>query len=106
MQEVEEWSKATAVLEFLEKHGEKAWFSIEIVSNLQNESVRARDIMANIRRFEKKGLVYFRDYKLEERQTPFKEGYLITWIDPKKSREQAIVEAVERTDFALEAIVP
>ena len=95
-------SKATAVLEFLEKHGEKAWFSIEIVSNLQNESVRPRDIMANIRRFEKKGLVYVRGYKLEERQTPFKEGYLITWIDQKKSREQAIVEAVERTDFALE----
>jgi DNA-binding Lrp family transcriptional regulator len=94
-------SKATKVLEFLEKNQDKAWFSTEIVSNLQREYVKNRDIMANIRRFERKGLVYVRGYKLDEGQTPFKEGYLITWIDQTKSREQAILEAVERTNVAL-----
>lgn len=95
-------SKASVVLEFLKKHKDKAWFSTEIVHNLQNESVKARDIMSNVRRFESKGLVYVRGYKLEGGQTPFREGYLLTWIDQEKTREQAIVEAVERTNIALE----
>jgi hypothetical protein len=38
---------------------------------------------------------------MDERQIPFKEGYLITWIDPEKPLEQAIDEAIQRTDKAL-----
>ncbi len=95
-------SKASAVFEFLKEHSDKAWFSTQIVSNLQNESVKPRDIMANIRRFERKGLVYVRGYKLDGGQTPFREGYLLTWIDQEMAREQAIVEAVERTNKVLD----
>lgn len=58
--------------------------------------------MSNVRRFEEKGLVYVRGYKTDERQTPFKRGYLITWLYPQKPREEAIKEAVRRTDEALE----
>lgn len=54
-----------------------------------------------MRRFEREGLVYARGYKMDEHQTPFKEGYLITWTDPKKPREQAIEEAIQRTEKAL-----
>jgi hypothetical protein len=94
-------SKARIILEFLEKNKDRAWFSKDIVLNLSKDCVRVEDIMPNVRRFEKKGMVYVRGYRLEERQTPFKEGYLITWIDSTKPREVAINEAVEKTNSAL-----
>ncbi len=47
----------------------------------------------SVRRLERKGLVYVRGY----RETSFKEGFLITWIDPSKPRELAM----ERTERAL-----
>jgi hypothetical protein len=94
-------SKAQLILEFVEEHKDKAWFSKEIAESLKNEGVLIRDVMANIRRFERRGLVYVRGYKTDERQTPFKKGYLITWLDPEKPREEAIEDAVRRTDKAL-----
>jgi len=69
---------------------------------LKDEGVKVSDIMSNVRRFEKRGVVYVRGYKTEERQTPFKEGYLITWLDEKLPREQAIEEAIQRTNKVLE----
>jgi hypothetical protein len=60
--------------------------------------------MANVRRWEKQGLVYVRGYKTEERETPFREGYLVTWLDQGKPREAALVEAVERTEKALAGV--
>lgn len=95
-------SKAKAILEFLRTKGDKAWFSTEIAQALKCEDVKACDIMANVRRFEERGLVYVRGYKLEERQTPFKEGYLVTWISQEKPREEAIEDAIQKTDRALE----
>ncbi|MBS7642885.1 hypothetical protein KEJ40_06995 [Candidatus Bathyarchaeota archaeon] len=50
--------------------------------------------MSNVRRLERKGLVYVRGYRSEGCKTPFREGYIITWIDPSKPREQAISEAL------------
>ena len=94
-------SKAKLVLDFLKRHKDQAWFSKDVAKALKDKKVRAGDIMANVRRFEKRGLVYVRGYKMDERQTPFKEGYLITWIDPDKPREQAIDEAIQRTEKAL-----
>ena len=76
------------VLDFLKKHKNQAWFSKDIAKALKDKGVRAGDIMANVRRFEKRGLVYVRGYKMDERQTPFKEGYLITWIDSEKPRNR------------------
>jgi len=94
-------SKAKAILGFLEKNGDRAWFSKEIAESLKDKGVRISDIMANVRRFERKGLVYVRGYKSEDRQTPFREGYLITWIDSEEPREEALEEAIKRTNGAL-----
>ncbi len=77
-------SKAQMILNFIEKHAGKAYFSTEIVEALKDKGVLVRDVMANVRRFEKRGLVYVRGYKMDDRQTPFKNGYLITWLDPDK----------------------
>jgi hypothetical protein len=94
-------SKAQMIFDFIEKHRDQAWFSKDIAEALKDKGVLVRDVMANVRRFEKKGQVYVRGYKTDERQTPFKKGYLITWLDPGKPRKQAIVEAIERTNRAL-----
>jgi hypothetical protein len=94
-------SKAKMILDFVTKHNDRAFFSKDIAESLKGEAVRVRDIMSNVRRFEKKRLVYVRGYKSDERQTPFKRGYLITWLDSGKPREEAIEEAVERTNKAL-----
>jgi len=95
-------SKAQRILRFVQSHANKAFFSTEIAEALVDVDVKVRDVMSNVRRFEGKGLVYVRGYKTDERQTPFKRGYLITWLDPQRPREEAIEEAVQRTDGALE----
>lgn len=95
-------SKAQKVLEFLESHSDQAFFSTEVAESLSGEGVKQRDIMNTARRYEKKGLVYVRGYKKEDGQTPFQQGYLLTWIDSDKPRETAIEEALERTDGRLE----
>jgi len=94
-------SKAQMVLDFLRRNKDRAWFSTEISEELKENGVRIGDIMPNVRRFERKGLVYVRGYKLEDRQTPFKEGYLLTWLDVGKSREEVIGEAIRRTNKVL-----
>jgi len=98
-------SKARRILEFLREHQDQAFFSKDIAEALREYGVKPRDIMSNVRRFERQGLVYVRGYKTDERQTPFKRGYLITWLDQDKPREQAIEEAIERTERALEGEV-
>jgi len=94
-------SKARRIYEYLRDHPDEAFFSKDIVEALQEHDVKSRDIMANVRRFEKKGQIYVRGYKTDERQTPFRRGYLLTWLNPDKPREEAISMAVERTDRAL-----
>jgi len=98
-------SKAQRVLDFLRSHRDKAFFSTEIAEALKEHGVKVRDVMSNVRRFEQKGVVYARGYKTDERQTPFKEGYLITWLDSSKPRETAIEEAIQKTDEALDGKV-
>lgn len=95
-------SKAQRVLGYLEEHSGEAFFSREVAEALEGQGVKPGDIMANVRRYERKGLVYVRGYKNADRQTPFREGYLLTWLDQDVPREEAIREAVERTDEALE----
>jgi hypothetical protein len=94
-------SKARVILEFLKNNSQRAFYSTQIASALKDEGVRAADVMSNARRWEKRGLVYVRGYRTEDRQTPFKEGYLLTWIDQNKDRDQALKEAVDRTSKAL-----
>lgn len=96
-------SKAQIVLEFLKEHNDKAFFSIEVAEALKDAGVVSRDVMMAVRRFEREGLVYVRGYRTDARDTPFKEGYLITWKDKEKPNEQAIEEAIQRTNSALES---
>ena len=63
-------SKAKIIIEFLEKNKDLAFFSKDIVDSLADYGVKTCDIMTNVRRYEKKGLVYVRGYRLEDRQTP------------------------------------
>ena len=94
-------SKARRILGFLEENGGRAFFSTEVVEALKDHGVRVEDIMSNVRRYEKKGMVYVRGYKTEESETPFREGYLLTWLDQCKPRVEALTEAVGRTEEAL-----
>ncbi|MBS7626889.1 hypothetical protein KEJ51_07650 [Candidatus Bathyarchaeota archaeon] len=94
-------SKASLLLNFLKRNRDRAYFSKELAEALKDRGVKPSDVMSNLRRFERKGLVYVRGYKMHDRQTPFKEGYLITWIDPNRPRDRAIEEAVERTEKSL-----
>lgn len=96
-----EKSKAQLILDFLKENSDRAFYSIEIAEALKGEGVLVRDVMSNLRRYEKKGVVYIRGYRTHDGQTPFKEGYLITWIDQHKKRETALAEVVEKTNKAL-----
>ncbi|MFQ6077456.1 MAG: hypothetical protein ACE5Z5_15230, partial [Candidatus Bathyarchaeia archaeon] len=95
-------SKAQRVLDFLRENRDEAFFSRDIVEALKEYGVKPRDVMSNVRRFERQSHIYVRGYKTDERQTPFKKGYLITWLEGDKPREEAMDEAIERTERALE----
>jgi len=94
-------SKSEAIRNFLASNNHKAFYSTEIARELSAAGVKVRDVMVSVRRLEAKRLVYVRGYRTDQRQTPFKEGYLVAWIDPEKPREKAIEEAVKRTEVAL-----
>lgn len=94
-------SKAKILYEFLEKNKNSAFFSKEIAEALKDKGINPPDVMTNIRRLERKGLVYVRGYRTGYGETPFKEGFLITWLDLSKPREKAIEEAIQRTEIAL-----
>jgi DNA-binding Lrp family transcriptional regulator len=98
-------SKAKLVQEFLKKNSDHAFYSKELVEALKDKEVKPSDIMSNVRRFEKKGMVYVRGYRMHDRQTPFKDGYLLTWIDNRKHREQAIEEAIRKTNKVLDRTI-
>jgi hypothetical protein len=40
---------------------------------------------------------------MHDKQTPFKDGYILTWIDLSKPREQAIEEAIQKTNTVLDS---
>jgi len=43
----------------------------------------------------------YRGYKGAERQTPFREGYMLTWVDQGIPRDEGFMEAVARTEAAV-----
>ncbi len=94
-------SKAKAILEFLQSHPREAFFSKQIAQALAGHGVKIADIMANVRRYERQGLLYVRGYRTDQRQTPFLDGYLITWIDRTKPRDKALADAIDRTTQTL-----
>jgi hypothetical protein len=94
-------SKAKKLLNFLRQNTGLAFYSKEIIDKLKYEGFKPSDVMTNVRLFEKKGLVYVRGYRTDSGQTPFREGYLVTWIDPDKPREAALEEAIQATNKVL-----
>jgi len=97
-----EKSKIQIIRSFLEENRDKAFYSKRIYETLKDRGVEKPDVMVTIRLLEKRGLVYVRGYRTGEKITPFKVGYLTTWIDSSKPREVALREAVDRTTKALE----
>ncbi len=93
-------SKAQLIIDFLKENSDRAFFSTEIAKELEKNGVFVRDVMGTVRRYE--SFVYVRGYRTNQTQTPFKEGFILTWIDQEKPREQAIEEAIWRTDKILE----
>jgi hypothetical protein len=93
-------SKAQLVLNYLKENSDKAFFSVNIAEALANSGVKIRDIMVNVRRYKK--LVYVRGYRTDQRQTPFKEGYILTWINQDIPRKLAIEDAIRKTDAVLD----
>jgi hypothetical protein len=83
----------------LREHPDQAYFSKDIYEALKDNGVKMRDVMSTVRRYDR--LIYVRGYRSEDRQTPFREGYLLTWFDQDIPREKAIQEAIDRTDKAL-----
>jgi hypothetical protein len=95
-------SKAQLVLNFLKQHSDKAFYSTEIFNALKEKGVTMPDIMTTARRYERKGLLYVRGYQTHDSQSPFQEGYLITWIEQDGSNDlDALKQAVLRTNEAL-----
>ena len=88
-------SKASKILSFLKMNRDKAFYSTDIVEALD---VKSCDVMPNVRRFERKGLAFVRGYQMHSKRSPFRKGYVITWIDQDLPREQAVKDAFERTN--------
>jgi hypothetical protein len=74
-----------------------------LVEALKDKGVKPGDIMSNVRRFERNGFVYVRGYRMHDKQTPFKDGYLLTWIGLGRPREQSIEEAIKKTNAVLDS---
>ena len=55
-----------------------AFFAREVADLLADRGIRPPDVMSNVRRLERRGLVYVRGYRGVGRETPFREGYIIT----------------------------
>lgn len=60
-------SKAQRILDFLKENRERAWYSTEIYEKLRNMGVTHSDIMATVRRYEKKSMLYVRGYQSHDR---------------------------------------
>jgi len=96
-----EKSKSQRIIDFLRDNSDKAWFSTQIRKQLGEDLIKACDIMTAVRSRAKKGWVYVRGYTTDSYSTPFREGFLLTWIDQDLLQDQAIKEAFERTEITL-----
>jgi hypothetical protein len=89
--DIGETSKADTIRKFLYQNRDHAYFSKNVVDALKDKEVKPSDIMSTIRRLETKSRVYVRGYRLHDKQTPFKEGYLLTWIDENKPHDLCLL---------------
>jgi hypothetical protein len=94
-------NKAEKIREYIQTSSDKAFYTIDVKDSLSEFDVKQPDVMNTVRRAEKKGLIYVRGYRTHDRPTPFTEGYIVTWLNQELTREQAIEEAIQRTDKTL-----
>jgi len=99
---VQRENKSQLILAFLRDNPQRAFYTTQIAQRLKDKGVTIRDISCNLRRYEKRGLIYFRGYRSAEHETPFAGGYIVTYIDPDKDRSAAIIDATKRTELLLE----
>ena len=84
-----EHPSARTVLGFLKKHGNKVFFLPEVYNALKR-SVTTADILIIAQEHERRGMVAVGTTR------PFGEGYVLTWIDQSKPKEEALREALAR----------
>jgi hypothetical protein len=95
-------NKSQLILSFLRENIDKAFYTSQIAKLLKNQGITIRDVAANLRRYEKKGQVFFRGYRTAEHETPFAGGFIVTYLDSSRPRNEAIAEALQRTELLLE----
>lgn len=86
----QEHPSARSVLDFLKKHGNTVFFLPEVYNALKRRGVTTGDILKTAQNYEKRGMVAVGTTR------PFGEGYVLTWIDQSKPREEALSEALAR----------
>ena len=111
---IQKENKSQLILACLRENPERAFYTTQIAQRLRDKGVTIRDISCNLRRYEKRGLIYFRGYRSAERETPFAPGYIVTYIDltkiaaprlpkpqnaPSYSLKEARTSIRERTEF-------
>lgn len=97
-------SKARMILNFLKHNSDRAFYSTGVFNALKDKSVTMPDIMTTARSYERKGLLYVRGYQTHDSRSPFREGYLTTWIERQNDNGNdlaALKQAVVRTNEAL-----
>jgi hypothetical protein len=95
-------NKTQIILSFLRENVDRAFHTSELAKLLKDQGIAIRDIAPNLRRYERKGHIFFRGYRSAEHETPFAAGFIVSYLDPSKSRSQSIAEALQRTDSLLE----
>ena len=91
-------SKSQRILRFLEEHADKAWYTTEIVKELEEYEVTSTNVMPAVRRFEKQGLLFINGYRTDVELKPFSNGFLVAYLNQKLGRDQARAEALFRTE--------
>jgi hypothetical protein len=95
-------NKSQLIRTFLRENLDKAFYTTQISKMLKDRGITIRDVAATLRRYEKRGYVFFRGYRTAEHETPFAAGFIVTYLDSAKTRGQAIAEALQRTELLLE----
>jgi predicted GNAT family acetyltransferase len=98
-------SKTGLIRGFLREGRNRAFYATEVTETLAGEGVAQRDVMMAVRRAEREGLVYA-GYRTHDRQTPFREGYLVTWISEEALRKNALSMRVSQDRGSCTVTVP
>ncbi len=103
----EKLSKAERIRQFLSGHNYRAWFSRELMDEINShpkegeEKLLIVDIMSTLRREQRKGKCYIRGYGSDDGAKPFRRGFCIAWFDDNVPHDMALERAIQLTTEAL-----